>query len=85
MKIKVTYAMTEAEKKAWDITPKFGNDVEFEPKAERIQVKGLKPAPKQKCTFEKYDFDQNTDEGCKKITGLTPAEYQAKYHRAWNA
>lgn len=84
MKIKVKYAMTEQEKKLWDIAPKFG-DAEFEPKPERIQVKGLKPSPRQKCTFEKYDFDPLTEEGCKKITGLTPAEYQAKYHRAWSA
>lgn len=83
MKIKVKYGMTPAEKKVWDITPKFGNP-EFEPAAERIQVKGLKPAPRDTLTSEKYDFDINTDEACKKITGLTPAEYQSKYHRAWN-
>ena len=84
MKIKVKYAMSKLEKKLWDITPKFGK-AEFEPKAERVFVKGLKPAPKPLCSFDKCNFDPLTDEGCKKITGLTPAEYQAKYHRAWNA
>lgn len=84
MKINVKYAMTQLEKKLWDITPKFGK-AEFEPKVERVFVKGLKPAPKPLCSFDKCNFDPLTEEGCKKITGLTPAEYQAKYHRAWNA
>ena len=77
--------MTEMERKLWSITKKFGQNVEFEPKAERVFVKGLKPAPKALCSFEKMAFDPLTDEGCKKITGLSPAEYQAKYHRAWSA
>ena len=83
MKIKVKYAMSELEKKLWNITPKFGN-VEFEPKAEKIAVKGLKIASKAGLSRE-CDFDPLTDEGCKKLTGLTPAEYQAKHHRAWSA
>ena len=83
MKINVKYAMTETERKLWAITKKFGNP-EFEPKAEYIKVKGLKPAPRELCSFEKMAFDPLTDEGCKKITGLTPTQYQQKYHRAWN-
>lgn len=84
MKINVKYAMTEVERKLWAITKKFGQNVEFEPRPERIEVKGLKPAPREKCFYEKYNFDINTDEACKKLTGLAPAQYQQKYHRAWN-
>lgn len=80
MDIKVTYGMTETEKKLNSITRKLGGEYEFTPRAQAIVVKGLKPA-KVVIESEKYD---SSDEGCAKLTGLTPAEYQSKHHRAWN-
>ena len=83
MKIKVSYAMSQLEKKLWNITPKF-SDAEFEPRAEKIAVKGLKIA-QNACFGARCTFDPSSDEGCLKMTGMTPAEYQAKHRYAWSA
>lgn len=75
MKIKVNYKMSNIEKALWSCERHFTNE-EFEPCTYRIQVKGLKPAPKVEATW-------NMD--CKAQTGLTESEYQSKYHQAWSA
>ena len=74
MKVKVTYKMSNIEKALWSSAKHFTNE-EFEPAACRVQVSGLKPAPKVAVV---WDMD------CKAQTGLTEAEYQAKHHHAWS-
>lgn len=76
MQIKVNYQMSELDKAIWSIRKKFGNE-EFEPKATPVLVRGLKSI---KTAF---NFDDLMD--CKKQTGLTESEYQAKHHYAWSA
>lgn len=77
MKIKVNYHMTSLDKALWTVRKKFG-DEEFEPKAERVWVRGLKDPSR-----EFYLSDDWMD--CKAQTGLTEAEYQARHHIAWSA
>lgn len=78
MNIKVEYAKTALEQALWDIRRKFTTE-EYEPQPERILVHGLKPSVDDDMSL----FEDWMD--CKKITGLTEPEYQAKYHRAWSA
>ena len=77
MNIKVAYKMDELDKAIWAAQRHFTNE-EFEPRACRIQVRGLKPS-------EPKDVDWEHWMDCKYHTGLTEAEYQARYHRAWSA
>ena len=85
MNIKVEYGKTETEKKLEAITKTFGQSKEYEPKPILVPVHGLKPAAKVLTVDMRRSFDVNTDEACLKITGLTPAEYQAKHGVAYNA
>lgn len=75
MNIKVEYARTDLENKIWEIQRKL-TTTEYEPKAQGIEVKGLKPLK------DTIDWENLND--CKKQTGLTEAEYQAKHRHAWS-
>ena len=70
MKIKVSYYMTEAQKKIWGITKHISE--EYEPKAERVLVKGLKKVSK------------NISNDCKEMTGLSENEYQNQHGIAFS-
>ena len=78
MKINVTYHKNDVQSAIWDITHKFTYK-EDESVAEIVTVKGLKPATRS--------FTKNWEDvmNCKKQTGLTESEYQAKHHHAWSA
>lgn len=77
MKIKVEYAKTSLESAIWNIKRKFTTD-EFKPSAYPVAVRGLKPATAE------YNLDWGEVMDCKKQTGLTESEYQAKHHHAWS-
>ena len=70
MKIKVNYHMTESDKKLWELNKHMGE--EYEPKAERVLVKGLKKVEK------------NISNDCEEMTGLTDNEYQNRYGVAFS-
>ena len=76
MQIKVEYHKTDLDKALWSAKRKFTTD-EFEPSAHPVAVSGLKPAK-----AAAFNWDDIMD--CKKQTGLTESEYQAKHHYAWS-